>query len=94
MPNGGYVLENGITVCSDCHILCEEASDFSRKPRLNDGSYEVAQGLEPPCVCDKDPCICDEAPEWAGHEPQYLYDIIGSSLEEATVASKGLSEGV
>lgn len=25
MPNGGYVKENGITVCKDdCHVLCEE----------------------------------------------------------------------
>lgn len=24
MPNGGYVLENGITVCSEHHILCEK----------------------------------------------------------------------
>lgn len=24
MPNGGYVKENGITVCPDCHLECEE----------------------------------------------------------------------
>ena len=24
MPNGGYVLQNGITLCSNCHILAEE----------------------------------------------------------------------
>ena len=24
MPNGGYVKENGITVCNECHIKCEE----------------------------------------------------------------------
>lgn len=25
MPNGGYVKENGITLCKDtCHLLCEE----------------------------------------------------------------------
>jgi hypothetical protein len=25
MPNGGYLLENGITVCKDsCHMLCEK----------------------------------------------------------------------
>lgn len=23
MPNGGYVLENGITVCAECHVKCE-----------------------------------------------------------------------
>ena len=23
MPNGGYVLENGITLCPDCHIKAE-----------------------------------------------------------------------
>ena len=24
MPNGGYVLENGITVCEICHLMCEK----------------------------------------------------------------------
>lgn len=24
MPNGGYVKENGISVCPDCHLKCEE----------------------------------------------------------------------
>lgn len=24
MPNGGYVKENGITVCKACHLLCEK----------------------------------------------------------------------
>lgn len=24
MPNGGYVKENGITVCPTCHISCEK----------------------------------------------------------------------
>lgn len=24
MPNGGYVLENGISLCSNCHILAEK----------------------------------------------------------------------
>lgn len=24
MPNGGYVLSNGITVCEEHHLLCEE----------------------------------------------------------------------
>jgi 5-methylcytosine-specific restriction endonuclease McrA len=24
MPNGGYVLENGISLCSDHHIMCEQ----------------------------------------------------------------------
>jgi predicted restriction endonuclease len=24
MPNQGYVKENGITVCLDCHLLCEQ----------------------------------------------------------------------
>jgi HNH endonuclease len=23
MPNGGYVLENGITLCPQCHIIAE-----------------------------------------------------------------------
>lgn len=24
MPNGGYVMSNGITVCNEHHLLCEE----------------------------------------------------------------------
>jgi len=24
MPNGGYVKENGITVCPTCHLECEQ----------------------------------------------------------------------
>lgn len=24
MPNGGYVLENGISLCESCHLLAEE----------------------------------------------------------------------
>ena len=24
MPNGGYVKENGISVCDDCHLKAEE----------------------------------------------------------------------
>ncbi len=24
MPNGGYVKENGITVCGSCHLECEQ----------------------------------------------------------------------
>lgn len=24
MPNGGYVLENGITLCKECHIKSEK----------------------------------------------------------------------
>ncbi len=26
MPNGGYVKENGISVCDDCHLLAEDAA--------------------------------------------------------------------
>lgn len=26
MPNGGYVKENGISLCDDCHIKAEESS--------------------------------------------------------------------
>jgi 5-methylcytosine-specific restriction endonuclease McrA len=31
MPNGGYVMENGITLCKSCHISVEEAY-FSTDP--------------------------------------------------------------
>lgn len=32
MPNGGYVLENGISLCSECHKLAEE--------------YHISKGLK------------------------------------------------
>lgn len=64
MPNGGYVLENGIAVCPDCH---EQAEEWWQ----ND--YE-------------------EGPE--GFSREDLYDMIGSSLEEATAASERLTEGI
>lgn len=30
MPNGGYVLSNGITVCEEHHLLCEEFHRFGK----------------------------------------------------------------
>lgn len=32
MPNGGYVKENGITLCKDtCHLLCEKYHSSGKK---------------------------------------------------------------
>lgn len=31
MPNGGYVPENGITLCGNCHLLAEETYNTSVK---------------------------------------------------------------
>jgi 5-methylcytosine-specific restriction endonuclease McrA len=28
MPNGGYVVENGITLCEDCHLKAEAANPY------------------------------------------------------------------
>lgn len=39
MPNGGYVKENGITVCDKCHIKCE-------KYHISNGE-EYEEGLHP-----------------------------------------------
>src|SRR4051812_6274935 len=39
MPNGGYVLENGISLCADCHRLAEEY-------HINDG-LEWVEGIHP-----------------------------------------------
>lgn len=60
MPGGGYVRENGISVCTDCH---EKAEQWWQT------GYE-------------------EGPE--GFSREDLYEIIGSSLEEAYKASERL----
>jgi len=36
MPNKGYVIENGITVCSDCHLKVEQ---FHIKGVCTEGHY-------------------------------------------------------
>ncbi len=61
MPNGGYVPQNGITVCLPCHELVEE---WHRS-----GNTSVGEGLH----------------------PDDLYEIIGSSFEEAVKVSKRLA---
>lgn len=53
LPNGGYVLENGISLCSECHLKAEShwkdgstpVQDFSPDDlyRLIDSSLEKAQ---------------------------------------------------
>lgn len=58
MPNGGYVAENGISLCPECHELAELS--------LQGG----------------------EAPE--KYHQDALYQIIGSSLEQARLASERL----
>jgi len=51
MPNGGYVLENGISLCPKCHILAEQfhstgtaAENFSPKDLYNliGSSHDIA----------------------------------------------------
>jgi len=58
MPNGGYVKENGISVCDDCHVLAEVF-------------HQTGEAVE-------------------GFSPEDLFQMIGSSLEEAVAASKRL----
>lgn len=58
LPNGGYVKENGISLCDDCHVKAEDW--------LQNG---------------------DGAP---GFDPESLYQLIGSSFEEAVEASEKL----
>lgn len=36
MPNGGYVKENGISVCEDHHLLCEQ---FHIEGKVDDPKY-------------------------------------------------------
>jgi len=61
MPNGGYVKENGISVCPPCHLRAEQ--------------FHISNGTD-----------CEE-----GWYPSDLYVVIGSSIEEATQASRRLS---
>lgn len=58
MPNGGYVEENGITLCPECHRKAEVWH-----------------------ATDHEECV-------PGYHPDALYEIIGSSAEEAVEASE------
>jgi 5-methylcytosine-specific restriction endonuclease McrA len=51
LPNGGYVKENGISLCPECHIKAEEFHSAGKAPRgympddlyaLIGSSYELA----------------------------------------------------
>jgi 5-methylcytosine-specific restriction endonuclease McrA len=49
MPNGGYVKENGITVCKGaCHLLCEEYHnmEWGYKIHPNDLYFLIGSSLE------------------------------------------------
>jgi 5-methylcytosine-specific restriction endonuclease McrA len=44
MPNGGYVKENGVTLCPDCHIKAEAGSITAEHLyKLIGSSYELAK---------------------------------------------------
>jgi 5-methylcytosine-specific restriction endonuclease McrA len=58
IPNGGYVKENGISVCDDCHLKAE-------------AFWSTGEAIE-------------------GFAPEDLYKLIGSSLEEAIIASEAI----
>jgi 5-methylcytosine-specific restriction endonuclease McrA len=60
MPNGGYVAENGISLCEACHVSAE--------------AYHRGEPVPP------------------GFLPAELYLLIGSSEEEARIASERLAE--
>ncbi len=60
MPNGGYVLENGISLCPNCHENAEE--------------YHQSEGQT----------------WYKNMHPNDLYDLIGSSYDEAYAASERL----
>ena len=78
LANGGYVPENGITLCKKeggCHMraeealkACEEAKHYGQDP---DAMHEEGLG------CRYDPCA--------------LYALIGSTYEKAVEAAKRLS---
>jgi len=58
MPNGGYVPENGITLCPQCHVMAE---------------FEHTNGKP-----------------WPRYSRAELYELVGSSHEEAVRASEKL----
>lgn len=80
MPNGGYVKENGIT-------LCKEA-----KPNLKalmDGNYEDYHIISCHMRCEK--YHMSNGEDWEdGLHPNDLYEKIDSSLELAIDKSNGL----
>ena len=44
MPNGGYVKENGVTLCPDCHVKAESGEiEAKRLYHLIGSSYELAK---------------------------------------------------
>ena len=66
MPNGGYVLENGITVCKEsCHLLVEKFHISDNKEwniglhpddlynKIN-SSYELAFKISEDAICNDD----------------------------------------
>lgn len=79
LPNGGYVKENGVTLCDPskmgkplahgCHYLAEQVL------------LRIAQGLDAPKTKH------DYSFE---HSPEALYNAIGSSYEKAVKASEYL----
>lgn len=60
MPNGGYVPENGITLCPACHVKAEMFHSSGE-------SYE-------------------------GYSPEDLYEVIGTTYDQAHAASERLDE--
>jgi 5-methylcytosine-specific restriction endonuclease McrA len=58
MPNGGYVIENGVSLCPECHVKAEKLHQTGE-------------------ACP-------------GYAPNELYELIGSSYEQAVRAAERL----
>lgn len=78
MPNGGYVKENGVTLCKYSYpdgppLSCHEYAEAYLKPEEYKSKNELRL-------------------EQKGYSPTELYGKIGSSYEQAYKASKELGE--
>lgn len=73
IPKGGYVAENGITLCSHCHMRAEVFH------------ISATAGMNGPLTADE---WYDRGRAEYGWRPDDLYEEIGSSREDAWRASE------
>ena len=78
LPNGGYVAENGITLCKKT-CGCHEQAEAALKSCIGCMNENAEAGMCVDC-------------EHGDRAPRQLYALIGSSFDKALKAAKRLSE--
>lgn len=48
-PDGGYIPDNGVSLCGDCHLLAEQ----TLLPRKSFGNMPESRTLSFPCICTR-----------------------------------------